>query len=75
MAHQSLVGHTSASLECLLVYRDFRRRGDLLELLDGLNPTIAKLTQAIDLEVEKCPATQRLITHPGVRHRRHSPSC
>ena len=43
-----------------------RRRGDLLELLDQLNPTIAKLTQAIDREVEKCPAARRLQTHPGV---------
>ena len=33
-----------------------QRRVDLLELLDRLNPTIAKLTQAIDREVEKCPA-------------------
>ena len=29
-----------------------RRRGDLLELLDRLNPTIAELTQAIEQEVE-----------------------
>jgi transposase len=43
-----------------------QRRGDLLELLDRLNPTIGKLTQAIDLEVEKCPAARRLKTHPGV---------
>jgi transposase len=43
-----------------------QRRGDLLELLDQLNPTIAKLTQAIDREVEKCPAARRLQTHPGV---------
>ena len=43
-----------------------RRRGDLLALLDQLNPTIAKLTQAIDREVEKCPAARRLQTHPGV---------
>ena len=43
-----------------------QRRGDLLELLDRLNPTIAKLTQAIDREVEKCPAARRLQTHPGV---------
>ena len=32
-----------------------RRRQDLLQLLDGLNPTIAELTQAIEQEVEKCP--------------------
>jgi transposase len=43
-----------------------QRRGDLLELLDRLNPTIGKLTQAIDWEVEKCPAARRLKTHPGV---------
>ena len=43
-----------------------QRRADLLELLDRLNPTIAKLTEAIDLEVEKCPAARRLKTHPGV---------
>jgi transposase len=43
-----------------------QRRRDLLELLDRLNPTIAQLTQAIDREVEKCPAARRLQTHPGV---------
>jgi transposase len=43
-----------------------RRRRDLLELLDGLNPTIAELSQAIEQEVENCPAAKRLMTHPGV---------
>jgi transposase len=43
-----------------------RRRRDLLELLDRLNPTIAELTQAVEQEVEQCPAAQRLRTHPGV---------
>jgi transposase len=43
-----------------------RRRGDLLELLDRLNPTIAELGQAIEQEVEKWPEAQRLRTHPGV---------
>jgi len=43
-----------------------RRRRDLLELLDRLNPTIAELTQAIEQEVEKCAEAQRLMTHPGV---------
>jgi transposase len=43
-----------------------RRRHDLLELLDRLNPTIAALSQAIEQEVEKCPEAQRLMTHPGV---------
>jgi transposase len=42
-----------------------RRRRDLLELLDRLTPTIAELTQAIEQEVEKCPAARRLQTHPG----------
>jgi transposase len=37
-----------------------------LELLDRLNPTIAQLTQTIEQEVEKYPAAQRLMTHPGV---------
>jgi transposase len=42
------------------------RRRDLLELLDRLDPTITKLTQSIEREVEKCPAARRLQTHPGV---------
>jgi transposase len=43
-----------------------RRRRDLLELLDRLNPTIAELTQAVEQEVEKCFEAKRLMTHPGV---------
>ena len=43
-----------------------RRRQDLLELLDRLNPMITELTQAIEQEVEKRPESQRLRTHPGV---------
>ena len=43
-----------------------RRRRDLLEVLDRLNPTIVELSQAIEQEAEKCPAAQRLRTHPGV---------
>jgi transposase len=43
-----------------------RRREDLLQLLDGLNPTIAELTAAIDQEVEKSAEARRLMTHPGV---------
>ena len=43
-----------------------RRRHDLLELMDRLNPTITELTQAIEQEVEKCSEAQRLMTHPGV---------
>ena len=43
-----------------------RRREDLLQLLDEINPTIAKLTLAIELEAEKCPQARLLMTHPGV---------
>lgn len=43
-----------------------RRRHDLLQLLDQLNPTILELTQAIEREAEKFPEAQRLRTHPGV---------
>ena len=43
-----------------------RRRCDLLELLDRLNPTIAELSQAIEQEVDNCPEAKRLMTHPGV---------
>ena len=43
-----------------------RRRRDLLELMDRLNPTIAELSQAVEQEAEKHPEAQRLMTHPGV---------
>jgi transposase len=43
-----------------------RRRQDLLQLLDHLNPTIAELTRAIEHEAEECPEARRLMTHPGV---------
>src|SRR6266404_1115521 len=43
-----------------------RRRQDLLELLDRLNPTIAELTEAVEQEAEKFSEAQRLMTHPGV---------
>ena len=43
-----------------------RRREDLLQLLDGLNPTIAKLTLAIEQEAEKSAQARLLMTHPGV---------
>jgi transposase len=43
-----------------------RRRQDLLELLDQLTPQIAKLTQALEVEVEKRVVARRLKTHPGV---------
>jgi len=43
-----------------------RRRQDLLDVLDRINPTIAELTHAIEQEAKKCPEAQRLMTHPGV---------
>ena len=43
-----------------------RRRRDLLELMDRLNPTIAELSQAIEQQAEKCSQARRLMTHPGV---------
>jgi len=43
-----------------------RRRRDLLELLDRLNPTIAELSQAIEQEAEKLPEARCLMPHPGV---------
>src|ERR1700693_1624169 len=43
-----------------------RRRKELLELLDRLNPTIEELTAAVEREARKRPAVQRLMTHPGV---------
>src|SRR5438094_9825114 len=50
-----------------------RRRPDLLELLDRLNPTIAELGQAIQQEVEKCPEARRVISHPRVGPRTPHP--
>ena len=43
-----------------------RRRQDLLELLDRMNPTIEALTTAVEREAKKWPEVQRLMTHPGV---------
>src|SRR5215813_3257974 len=43
-----------------------RRRRELLELLDRLNPTIAELSQAVEREAENNPEAQQLMTHPGV---------
>ena len=43
-----------------------RRRKELLELLDRMNPTIAELTVAVEQEANKRPEVQRLMTHPGV---------
>src|SRR6202162_5037366 len=43
-----------------------RRRKELLELLDQLDPKIAELTAAVEQEAEKRPEVLRLMTHPGV---------
>ena len=43
-----------------------RRRQDLLELLDRLNPTIGELTATVEQEAKKWPEVLRLMTHPGV---------
>jgi transposase len=43
-----------------------RRRQDLLELLDRLNPTIAESTAAVEQEAKKRPEVLKLMTHPGV---------
>jgi transposase len=43
-----------------------RRRHDLLELLDRLNPTIQELTAAVEKEGQNKPEVQLLMSHPGV---------
>ncbi len=59
-ARTSPAGKTSVS--CLIS----RRRKDLLELLDRMNPTIGELTRAAAQEAKKRPEVLRLMTHPGV---------
>jgi transposase len=43
-----------------------RRRRDLLELLDRMNPAIEELTATVEQEARKWPEVLRLMTHPGV---------
>jgi len=43
-----------------------RRRRELLELLDRMNPTIEELTAAVEEEARNRPEVLRLMTHPGV---------
>jgi transposase len=43
-----------------------RRRQELLELLDRMNPKIEELTAAVAQEAKKRPDALRLMTHPGV---------
>ena len=46
--------------------RTSRRRQELLELLDRMNPTIEELTAAVEREARKRPEALRRMTHPGV---------
>jgi len=43
-----------------------RRRQELLELLDRMNPTIEELTAAVEREARMRREALRLMTHPGV---------
>lgn len=43
-----------------------RRRQELLELLDRLDPSIDELTKAVEQEGARRPEVERLQTHPGV---------
>jgi transposase len=43
-----------------------RRRKELLELLDQLDPKTAELTAAVEQEAKKRPEVVQLMTHPGV---------
>ena len=43
-----------------------RRRHELLELLDRLNPSIRELNAAVKQEATRRPEVRRLMTHPGV---------
>jgi len=43
-----------------------RRRQELLELLDRIDPVIEELTTAAEREARKRPEVARLMTHPGV---------
>jgi len=43
-----------------------RRRKELLELLDRLNPSIRELNAAVEQEATRRPEVRRLMTHPGV---------
>src|SRR5262249_5137097 len=42
-----------------------RRRKELLELLDRLDPSIEELTAEVEREARKRPDVLRLMTHPG----------
>jgi transposase len=56
-----------AQLESLLLAPwASRRRQDLSELLDRMNPIIQELTAAVEEEAKRRPEVLRLMTHPGV---------
>jgi hypothetical protein len=48
---------------CLLGHR---RRQDLLELMDRLNPTIQELTAALEKEAKNTLEVQLLMSHPSI---------
>ena len=59
--------HGRRGLETLpLGFWASRRRQELLQLLDLMNPTIEELTAAAEQEARKRPEVLRLMTHPGV---------
>ena len=43
-----------------------RRRGELLQLLDQLNPWIADLDREVENQVKRCPEATHLMKQPGV---------
>ena len=56
-----------AELEQLpLAFWASRRRQELLELLDRMNPAIHELSSAVEKEASKRPEALLLMTHPGV---------
>jgi transposase len=57
---------TSGVGRALLAPWASRRRRELLELLDRIDPVIEELTTAAEREARKRPEVARLMTHPGV---------
>jgi hypothetical protein len=50
-----------------------RRRQDLLELLDRMNPTIEEFTRAVEQEAKERPEVLRLMTHSSRRFHHGEP--
>jgi transposase len=70
MSTPSLIRRTSQGLEefkrvALDPWAD-RRRQELLQLLDGLDPSLAELDRAVAKEAQKNPAARCLMEQPGV---------